>query len=567
MEKEKKHLGELLISKGIITEEQLNQCLEEQKQSNKRLGEILTEKGYTDSKQIIKNLAESLNIPYIKLNEAPLDPNIIHLLSEEIVRRYSALPISKTENNIIILAMTDPLNVFAIDDIKSLIGYDIQPAICDKEELNKIVEQQFGGGADDLTDALSYVGEDELSEEIKQQEEITRLEAIAKESPIIKLVNSIIVQAIRSKVSDIHIEPDDRVLRTRYRIDGILHETMKSPKALQPAIISRIKIMSDLDIAEKRAPQDGRFQIKIDNKQIDARVSTLPTVNGEKIVIRLLDKTSVLVNLDDLGFTDNTLKDFQKLIKSPYGIIFVTGPTGSGKTTTLYAALNSINSLDKNIITVEDPVEYQLKYINQVPTNVKAGLTFATALRTMLRQDPDVVMIGEVRDAETADIAIQAALTGHLVLCTLHTNNSAGVPIRLINMGIEPFLIASSMLGAAAQRLVRTICNKCKEPYDPPELLIKELDIDLNKKPQFSRGKGCPECKNTGYKGRTGLFELLTLDDNIRELITRKSPENVIREAMNKRGVKTMRKHGIAKICDGTTTIEEILRVTQEVGG
>ncbi|RMD85832.1 MAG: type II/IV secretion system protein, partial [Calditrichaeota bacterium] len=404
-----------------------------------------------------------------------------------------------------------------------------------------------------------------IEEEKPDEEEQTsaeKLKQLSAEAPVVKLVNLIIAQAILDKASDIHIEPEEKSLRVRYRIDGILHEAFNPPKHLQAAIISRIKILSDLDIAESRVPQDGRFQVSLNGREVDLRVSTLPTVHGENVVLRILDKSSLMIDLEELGFSEDSLKQFKSLLASSYGIILVSGPTGSGKTTTLYSALQSINTPDKNIVTIEDPVEYRLKMIRQSQVNVKAGLTFASGLRAILRQDPDIVMVGEIRDSETAKIAVEAALTGHLVLSTIHTNDAPGGLTRLTEMGVEPFLTASATVGVVAQRLVRRICENCKEPYKPSPAILEELGISQEKERRFYRGVGCEECKNTGYKGRMGIYEIMSMDETLRELTLKQASSDQIKKVAIQHGMRTLRQDGLFKAIQGITTLEEVIRVT-----
>jgi type IV pilus assembly protein PilB len=462
--------------------------------------------------------------------------------------------------------MVDPLNVFAIDDLRRATGLEIQPAVSSETEVMKAIDR-FYGGTSTMEEAAKEA--DVQGYGVMPEDQVIDLQRVGDDTPMIKLVNTMISQAVREGASDIHIEPDAEVLRIRYRVDGILREVMTPPRNLQAGVVSRIKIMADLDIAEKRVPQDGRIQMKVGEKDVDIRLSTLPTIFGEKMVMRLLDKSSILLGLEDLGLTSDTLVKFEKMIRRPYGLLLVTGPTGSGKTTTLYAALNRISSIERNVITIEDPVEYQIKYINQVQVNLKTGVTFANGLRAILRQDPDVVMVGEIRDTETASIAIQAALTGHLVFSTLHTNDSAGAVARLLDMGAEPFLVASSLIGVVAQRLVRKVCAHCKAPFTPTPDLIKSLNLDKlmngQKETRLVKGAGCQQCRNTGYSGRLGIYEILPIDEAIRNLIVAKSSSTTIRNQAIQAGFAGLRLHGLAAALKGLTTLEEVLRVTQEI--
>jgi type IV pilus assembly protein PilB len=459
-------------------------------------------------------------------------------------------------NYTLTVAMTDPSNVFIIDELTRITECTIEPVLADEMAIRK-AQDQYYGGAGTIQEIISSIDQEKLREG----------EKLGEEAPIVKLVNILIVEAVQSNASDIHIEPEEKYVGVRYRIDGILHTHTFLPKNLQAAVISRFKIMAGLDIAEKRVPQDGRILMKVGNKEIDFRVSSCPTVNGENIVLRILDRSSMTIGLENLGFPPRELEILYDLIEQPYGILLVTGPTGSGKTTTLYSSLQRINKEQINIMTVEDPVEYQFPRIRQVQVNPKAGLVFASALRSFLRQDPDVIMVGEIRDLETAEIAVQAALTGHLVLSTLHTNDAPTAFTRLIEMGVEPFLVSSSLLGVLAQRLVRKICPKCKEEYDPPAALIKTMGLqDKAGKIKFSRGRGCKLCGNTGYKGRIGIYELLKMSPEIQELVLNRSSADEIRNLAKKQGMKTLREAAIDKMLAGITTPEEVLRVTQSVG-
>ncbi|MBI5746745.1 MAG: type II secretion system ATPase GspE, partial [Nitrospirae bacterium] len=489
-----------------------------------------------------------------------IDPDLLKVIPETLARRYQVMPISKRDKALTV-AMVDPLNVFAIDDIRRLAGLDIHPVVSTEGDLLKAIDR-FYGSKTTMEEAARDMDMEGYGQTIVEQ--VTDIEKIADDTPVIKLVNTMIMQAVRDGASDIHIEPDQDLLRIRYRVDGMLHEVMSIPKHLHAGVISRIKIMADLDISEKRVPQDGRIQMRIGEKDIDLRISTLPTIFGEKIVMRLLDKSGIKLGLGEIGFSSDTFKRFSGMIRRPYGLILVTGPTGSGKTTTLYAALNSINSIDKNIITIEDPVEYQLKVVNQVQVYPKVGVTFASGLRSILRQDPDIIMVGEIRDSETATIAIQAALTGHLVLSTLHTNDAAGAIVRLVDMGAEQFLVASSLLCVVAQRLIRRICPRCKKAYQPPNDLLKSLGLKMVDV-SFMKGEGCQECRSTGYAGRDGIYELLCIDEGIRNLIASKASSSAIRSHAISNGFVTLREEGIKKALKGQTTVEEVLRVTQEV--
>ncbi len=558
----KKRLGDSLIEAGVINSEQLSTALTEQKKAGEKLGETLVRLGYCTNEDIIEVLSEQMGIPFVRLDRTVINEEVVRLISKDVALRYKVMPLFKVEN-VLNLAMEDPLDFFVIDEIEFQTGLEVSQFIAPKEDVIDAIEKYYGAEDKNKVQMEKFKSSDSGDKKETGSSKID-IGISEEDSPAIEIVNLILKQAINDKASDIHIEPEEDELRVRFRIDGILHEVMKPPKNLESAIISRLKIMAKLDIAERRIPQDGRIELHYEKKDIDVRVSTLPTVFGEKIVMRLLDKSNVMMKLEKLGFADELLYNFRKLIVKPHGIILVTGPTGSGKTSTLYAALNEINTLDQNIITLEDPVEYQLKIINQVQVNPSVGLNFASGLRSILRQDPDVIMVGEIRDKETAEIAIEAAMTGHLVFSTLHTNSASGAVARLVDMGVEPFLISSSVIGVIGQRLVRKICSSCKEEYEPDKEIIEELALDVNKKWIFSRGKGCKVCKGTGYKGRTGIHELLIPNDDIRKLIIEKASATEIQKIAEKGGLKTLRHDGLFKAQKGLTTLEEVIRITQE---
>jgi type IV pilus assembly protein PilB len=484
---------------------------------------------------------------------------VIQFVPEAVAKKYKAVPLFKIGDSLTV-AMVDPHDIAALDEIrvKSKLG-SIDPVLSTPEMIQKVIDQYYGAGGSikELTGGLTP---EKMEEKAKGEKGMAGL---VEEAPLIKLANLIIVQAVKDRASDIHVEPEEDMVRVRYRIDGILHEAHQIPKHLQSALASRLKVMAKMDIAETRNPQDGRIQLKVEGKSLDLRVSSFPTVHGENIVLRILDKTSVLLGLTDLGLCDKDLKDFEKIIRRPNGIVLVTGPTGSGKTTTLYSALSTVNSPTTNIITIEDPVEYEIPMIRQTQVNPKAGLTFASGLRSILRQDPDIIMVGEIRDKETAEIAIQASLTGHLVFSTLHTNDASSSLTRMIDMGVEPFLIASSVIAILAQRLVRVVCPACKEKYTPAAEILS--DLKLKERFDFYRGKGCNKCKNTGFTGRIGIFELLLLNDEIKNMVTAKAAANEIKKKALSAGMRVLFDDGIEKIKQGTTTIEEVLRVTEEV--
>jgi len=559
-----KRIGDILIEQGLITSKQLKEALEVQKNGNKkRLGEIFVETGAITREELYEVLQYVYEAEYVDLSNYVIDPEVISLISEKTALQFKLIPISKNDNELII-AMANPLDVYAIDFVRDHTKIkNIKSLLAPEEDvLNAITNYYEFGEYDDIIEKL---GTEIVFKEEEEEEDSNKLEAISREAPIIQLVNMLIVQGVKDRASDIHIEPNEKGLLVRFRIDGMLHDIRTLPNTIKSAVISRIKILSKMDIAERRLPQDGRFQVKFGIREVDLRVSTIPTVLGEKVVLRLLDKSKGLIKLEQLGFTPKQLEEFKSIIFRSYGIILITGPTGSGKTTTLYAALNQVNSKEKNIITVEDPVEYKLNRINQIQMKQKINLTFANTLRSILRQDPDIIMVGEIRDAETAQIAVQAALTGHLVFSTLHTNDAASAITRLIDMDVEPFLISSSVIAVIAQRLVRVICEKCKEEYIPEEDVLSGLNIQANSKDdgkvKLYRGKGCSFCKNTGYYGRTSIYELIVLDEEIKSLIISKASSNVIKDAAIKKGMKTLKDSGLEKALQGITTIEEVLRV------
>lgn len=557
-------IGDILINQGLITSQQLKETLKLQKEGNKkRIGEILVERGAISREELYEILQYVYETEYVDLSNYVIDPEVISLIPEKIALRFKLIPLSKNDYELII-AMANPLDVYAIDFVRDYTKIKRIKSLLATEEdvLNAITSYYELGEYDDI---IKKLGTEIIFKEEEEEEDLKKLEAISKEAPIIQLVSMLIVQGVKDRASDIHIEPNEKGLLIRLRVDGILHDIRTLPNTIKSAIISRIKILAKMDIAERRLPQDGRFQVKFGTREVDLRVSTIPTVLGEKVVLRLLDKSKGLIKLEQLGFIPEQLDEFKSIISKSYGIILLTGPTGSGKTTTLYAALNQVNSKDKNIITVEDPVEYKLARINQIQIKPKINLTFANTLRSILRQDPDIIMVGEIRDTETAQIAVQAALTGHLVFSTLHTNDAASALTRLIDMDIETFLISSSVIGVIAQRLVRVICEKCKEKYIPEKNVLSGLNIKDNSKDdgkvKLYRGTGCSFCKNTGYYGRTSIYELIVLDEAIRSLVISKASSNVIKAAAIKKGMKTLKDSGMEKVMQGITTIEEVIRV------
>ncbi len=564
----REELPKLLLENEYITKRQLERAQKKAEEEGRELDKVIVEMGFVTEKEVAKLLAKHFNVEFIDLDEVEISPDIAKFIPEHIARRYNVVPIS-IEGDKLVIAILDPLNVEALDDIRLISGYDVEPMMATETALQKKLNSLYGSTdivevSDEVTSAIQQLdmSDFEMIEETEDEISVEKLKEMVEEAPIIRMVNLIISQAINDKASDIHIEPWAKEVVIRYRIDGVLHEIMRLPRHILPPMVSRVKIMANLDIAERRKPQDGKIHLRHENKEYDLRVSTVPTVHGEKVVMRILDKSSVMLGLDKLGFLPEIREKLEWLISKPYGMILVTGPTGSGKSTTLYSCLNKLNTGDKNIMTVEDPVEYQIPGVNQVNVNPKAGLTFASALRAFLRQDPDIIMVGEIRDHETAQIAIEAALTGHLVLSTLHTNDAPSAATRLIEMGVEPFLVASALLGVLAQRLARTICPNCKEPYTPPPESLKDLGLTyVDEEYTFYRGRGCDVCKGTGYKGRTGIHELLIVSDRVREAILRRAPAAEIKRIAREEGFKTLQDDAITKVLMGITTIEEALRV------
>jgi general secretion pathway protein E len=562
-----KSLESFLIQHGSVTEETLEKARERQREG-KGLGDVLQEMGAIDSATWARALADHFGLPYRdRLPDASEVLDLINQLPINFAKRCLLLPVAR-EGETVLAATADPANIGAIDDLRLLLRRPVKvfvaPAPLIIDAINRVYDLASAGSASELMDDLDT---ERLDLEVGDLEGPRDLIDADDEAPIIRLVNQLIFQAARDRASDIHIEPFERDLLVRFRIDGILYDILSPPKRFQPIIISRIKIMAELNIAEKRLPQDGRIRIRLAGKDIDIRVSIVPTAHGERVVMRLLDKATTVLQLEELGLLGHKVETVHRLIRQTHGIMLVTGPTGSGKTTTLYACLSKINTTDKNIITIEDPVEYQLHGIGQIQVNPKIELTFASGLRSILRQDPDVIMVGEIRDLETAEIAIQAALTGHLVFSTLHTNDSFGAMTRLLDMGIEPFLVSSSVIAVMAQRLVRRVCPECRVPYTPTREEIEEIGITpqrLAGRPIYKQGTGCALCKNKGYKGRSGIHELLVIDDEIRSLVMKSADAASIRRTATAHGMNTLREDGADKVLAGETTVEEVLRVTQD---
>ncbi|RKZ09012.1 type II secretion system protein GspE [bacterium] len=551
-------LGKELVENGYITNSQLIEAQKSIQSTGNHLGEALIQLGFITSERLNEFIAERLDIPYVDLDQYDIDLATASLIDEDTARRYNILPIFSIED-VLTVAMVDPLNVFAIEKIRDITNKNVEPVLVSESSIVSAIDACWGAKnqlGEFIDDLIKEDDAQSLEEELKEGPEA---EVIDK--PIIKLVNSIIEEAVEEGASDIHIEPDSDRVRIRFRVDGMLIEVSSLDFRYHSPIITRLKVLTRMDIGQRRIPQDGRIHVKVKGKKIDLRVSTYPVVYGEKMVLRILDLTRVKVSLDSLGFEYSVLEKYRRLVKTNNGIILVTGPTGSGKTTTLYATLNELNSSDLNITTIEDPVEYEMRGINQGEVDEKAGVTFASALRSIVRQDPDIIFVGEIRDYETAELAVRAALTGHLVFSTLHTNSAAGAVSRLIDMGVEPFLLSSTIRGILGQRLVRVICSQCKEEYSPTPDELKLVGLDGDNVKLF-KGAGCKECRNSGYRGRLGIFELLVPDSEIKRLINERVPDSVIHDAAVKKGMITMREDGISKVRQGITTIDEVLRVS-----
>ncbi len=567
MEKPKgSKLGQLLVKNKMITEEQLEDALEEQGRSGKALGRILVEMGAISEGQLTAVVAEQIGTEYVDLGSYPVDPAAANMIDKAVATRYTMIPVDFRDGKLIV-AMADPTNVFALDDLHAVTGMDVIAVVSTPVDIKKAIDLYMN--------SLSPVDQEQAAEEeivlpdpeelLPEEIEEEFREEEAEDAPIVRYVNLVLAEAVRDNASDVHIEPREKDLRIRFRVDGVLHEVRKSSKRVHPGIISRIKILSNMNIAERRVPQDGRFNMTVGGKNVDFRVASLPTVHGEKIVLRILDRSTLLMNLEDLGMEPEPLEQFKKAFKKPYGAVIVTGPTGSGKTTTLYAALAELNRREVNIITVEDPVEYQLKGVNQVQVNTKVGLTFARTLRSILRCDPDIVMVGEIRDPESAKMAIESALTGHMVLCTLHTNDAPSAMTRMIEMGVEPFLIASAVDAVVSQRLARKLCRRCRQEAEYDVKYLKKIgfpEVEGDKiKIYRAKPDGCVFCGRTGYRGRVGLFEVLMVDEDIEKLVVNMATAHEIGRLARQKGMKTHREDGFIKVLRGITSIEEVLRV------
>jgi len=556
---ERYELGQLLIMKGVITQEQLEEALALQKKTKKFLGEILVENGYVSREALLECLTEQKKADFIRLSRVKgIKPEVVKLIPEVIARRYTVVAIALSED-VLVVAMKDPTDIVAIDTIKRITDKKVKVVKADEKEILERIDR-FYTNTGDLTETIAALGD--VKESTEEEIDVNQLKIAAEDAPIVKFVNTIFFQAVEKRATDIHLEPMQDGVSLRFRIDGVLHQMQGPPKTSYPGIVTRLKIMASLDIGERRLPQDGRIRILVGSKELDIRVSTLPTIFGEKIVMRILDRETVLLGMEQLGFEPEDLKIFQEALMKPYGMIIVTGPTGSGKTTTLYAGLSYINSPDINIITIEDPVEYAIPGINQVQVKPKIGLTFPAVLRTLLRQDPDVIMVGEIRDLETAQIAVQASLTGHLVISTLHTNDTVSSITRLSYMGVEPYLLADSLNIILAQRLVRKICPNCKEEDPEAEEFINKHGLSLGKNIILYRGKGCSDCDNTGYHGRVAIYEILNISKPIRKMIVENASDDEIRELAKQQGLVTLREAAIKKAIAGITTIREALSST-----
>jgi len=543
----------------LLPRAKLDAALAEQAETGKPLPRVLIERGYVNEVDLVRALAAQVGLEFVDLSEVSVDASVATLIPENLARKYQALPIFWEEHRLVV-AIADPSNVFAVDDIRAITGADIRTVVATSGQLAELIDRfhRLDGEVDTVAQ--------EAADELGPGDDISSLSEIIEDAPIVKFVNLLITQAVADRASDIHVEPGERDLRIRFRIDGVLHEVMHSPKSIQNGVISRLKVMAEIDIAERRLPQDGRISLTVGGKPIDLRVATLPTVYGEKVVMRILDKGQAVLSLDELGFLPEVMVRYQESYTKPYGTILVTGPTGSGKSTTLYATLNILNDVSRNVITIEDPVEYRLAGINQIQVNARAGLSFATALRSILRADPDIVLLGEIRDRETAVIGIEAALTGHLVLSTLHTNSASSTPMRLVEMGVEPFLVTSALDCVLAQRLARRLCDRCKEAYQPTESELVEAgwrveDLEPNEWPTLYHHIGCSSCGRTGYRGRFAIHEVMLITEDIERLIIERRSTDDIQKTAVMQGMLTMREDGLRKVGMGQTSLEEVFRV------
>ena len=558
-------IGELLVRQKLISLQQLRAAQEEQQKSGESLGYALAKMGYISDKEITEFLSQQYRVQAIDLGEYEIDPEVLKLVTQDVCERHKIIPVSRAGSSLIV-AMADPSNLHAIDDIKFLTGYNVEPVVSSEAAIMQAIERSYAAPEISYDDIMDGFDEEEIDFEADEEDvNLVDLERASEDAPVIRLCNAILLNAIKRRASDIHVEPYERQLRVRYRVDGVLHEEMNPPLKLKNAIASRLKIMSSLDIAERRLPQDGRIKLKLGKgREMDFRVSVLPTIWGEKIVLRLLDKSNLQLDMTKLGFDQNALSHFREAIHQPYGMVLVTGPTGSGKTTTLYSALTELNKTDTNISTAEDPVEYNLAGINQVQQHEDIGLNFAASLRSFLRQDPDIIMVGEIRDFETAEIAVKAALTGHLVLSTLHTNDAPSTVTRLLNMGVEPFLVTASVNLVLAQRLARKICEDCRVEVESDPQVLRDVGFTEEQMPgaKVYKGAGCRSCGDTGYRGRIALYEVMPFTERLKDMVLQGCSTAELKSEMIRDGVKTLRMAGITKVMEGVTTLDEILRVT-----
>jgi len=557
----RKKIGEILVGKGFITADQLTDFLRTQKESSKPLGQLLLEEEILSPEELTTIIGEQLGIPHIWLRKGMIDPRIVHVLPKETALHFQVIPMFRVKS-VLTLATSDPHAFFVFDEVSKITGLEVQPVLCRADDIIDAIHECYQKEVS-IDDVMARMDESEIElVSTGFEKEISEIAEMAEGSPVVNWTNMVLLRAIRDGASDIHIEPQASKFQVRLRIDGVLYELMSPKLEMHPAVVSRLKVMANLDIAERRIPQDGRIQVQVEGRKVDLRFSSMPGIHGEKVVLRILDKSKAMLDLNTLGFDPAVLERFKLLLKKPHGLIVVCGPTGSGKTTTLYSAITLLNASDKNLVTIEDPVEYQLDRINQNQVKPAIGLTFAKFLKHALRQDPDIIMVGEIRDRETAEIAIQASLTGHLVLSTLHTNDSPSAITRLLEMGIEPYLLSSSLLASLAQRLVRTTCPECKTDYFPPKEMLKELGCEEDKQIRLSRGKGCSDCYDSGFKGRTGIYELFEMDTGLQSLILTNPTIDILQEHLRKNGHGTLNSLGYKKVLERITIIEEVKRVT-----
>ncbi len=554
MTSDARHLGTMLLEEGLLTRDQLDHAVAVQARSGTPLGRVLVDEGLVAEAELVKALARQIGIEYVDLAEVTIDPSAVALVPDYLADRYTVIPIGFEEERLVV-AMADPANVLAIDDLRAITGMDIKPKVATRSDVEDAIKR-MASFDDSVTDLAELAAERDA-----EAKDLENIEAAVDEAPVVKLMNTLITRGVNERASDIHVEPGERELRIRFRIDGVLHEVMTTPGSIAAAMVSRLKIMADLNIAERRVPQDGRVSLKVAGRPVDLRVATLPAMYGEKVVIRILDKTDGIAKLAELGYIDPGLSRYRESFSKPYGALLVTGPTGSGKTTTLYSTLASLNKPTVNIITVEDPVEYRLAGVTQVQVNRKAGLLFATALKSILRSDPDIVLIGEIRDAETAKIATEAALTGHLVLSTLHTNDAASSIGRLIDMGVEPYLVSSALDCVIGQRLARKLCDRCRVAYEPDAQLLRDVGWEDDAPPELFRGEGCKACSMTGYRGRVAITEVMAVSEDIQRMAVDRRPSDEIKKLAISQGMVPLREDGLTKVRMGLTSIEEVLRV------